>query len=174
MGLCLIAFHMFWGKKNIIGVIIALIAFCVHSSAILVIISFFITRIVKKNYYYFIFWVVCLIVVLLLGNQLELLVNSSLHYIGSHDSRYYATSKSFRFDFLLYSLPPILISFYYLIVKQKKDVFYNQLASIYLFCNAFWLIMSHNWLSDRYAYLSWFIYTFLIFYPFSLVSKINF
>ena len=71
----------------------------------------------------------------------------------------------FRLDFLLYSLLPIGVGGYFLFRKKVNDPFYSKLYCLYVGCNAFWLIMMHTAVSNRIAYLSWFLMGFVVAYP---------
>src|SRR5690606_36663737 len=70
----------------------------------------------------------------------------------------------FRWDFVIYSILPILLARYY----QKRgfqDRLYSQLVSMYTIANAFWILLIRMPLSDRLANLSWFLIPVLIMYP---------
>lgn len=92
----------------------------------------------------------------------------------------------FRWDFLLYSGMPALLVWYVnkkieeheqkVKVKKADDVpegtgyiadansmkLYNILATTYLLSNAFWIMVCRAAFSNRFAYLSWFLYPVLI------------
>lgn len=94
----------------------------------------------------------------------------------------------FRWDFLLYSSMPALLVWYInkkieeheqkVGVKKAEDVpagtgyiadansmrMYNVLATTYLLSNAFWIMVCRASFSNRFAYLSWFLYPILIAY----------
>lgn len=71
----------------------------------------------------------------------------------------------FRWDFLLYSFFPVLMIWYVTIHRKFRDKTYNVIAITYLLCNAFWLMVIRAAFSNRFAYLSWFIYPLVIAYP---------
>lgn len=74
--------------------------------------------------------------------------------------------EGFRWDFLIYSSFPILLSLYYVYKKNVKDEIYIFLLKIYLLTNSIWLLINSVPFSNRFAYLSWFMMPILIFYPF--------
>lgn len=75
------------------------------------------------------------------------------------------SSTGFRWDFLLYSALPIGFYFYVNIVKGLRDGWYNVIAITYMLANAFWIIVIRAEFSNRFAYLSWFIYPIMFAYP---------
>ncbi len=75
------------------------------------------------------------------------------------------SSTGFRFDFLLYSAMPIIMVWYLTIKRNFKDVAYNIISNTYILANAFWIMVIRAEFSNRFAYLSWFIYPIVIAYP---------
>lgn len=71
----------------------------------------------------------------------------------------------FRWDFLLYSVTGVFAGRYYLFKKKLTDKLYIQLFNIYLFTNAFWILVIRASFSNRFAYLSWFLLALVIVYP---------
>lgn len=92
------------------------------------------------------------------------------------------SSTGFRWDFLLYSAMPVLLTWY---VHKRVDEtggykddggtaladansmrVFNILSGTYILANSFWvLVISANY-SNRFAYLSWFLYPFVLAYGF--------
>ena len=71
----------------------------------------------------------------------------------------------FRWDFLFYSLWPIVIGWYYIFKKNYRDPLYLQLFNTYITANAFWVLVIRSNFSNRFAYLSWFMMFWVIIYP---------
>jgi hypothetical protein len=71
----------------------------------------------------------------------------------------------FRWDFLIYSLWPIVMGYYYIFKKNYRDPFYLQLFNTYVVANAFWVMVIRANYSNRFAYLSWFMMSWVIIYP---------
>ncbi|MEY8686199.1 EpsG family protein [Bacteroides sp. AN502(2024)] len=71
----------------------------------------------------------------------------------------------FRWDFLLYSAMPVLMVWYVCVRKAASDSWYNVIAVVYCLCNAFWVMVIRSSFSNRFAYLSWFLYPIVIAYP---------
>ncbi len=71
----------------------------------------------------------------------------------------------FRWDFLLYSSMPILIGAYTLFVRKIYNNTYLILLGTYMYANSFWILVIRGLFSNRFAYLSWFIYPIVLAYP---------
>ncbi len=75
------------------------------------------------------------------------------------------SKTGFRLDFFLYSIFPVIMIWYVTVLRKFNDKTYNVIANVYLLCNAFWLMVIRAAYSNRFAYLSWFIYPLVIAYP---------
>lgn len=71
----------------------------------------------------------------------------------------------FRIDFIIYSIMPIVMAWYVTIKRNFRDHFYNIIASTYILSNSFWVMVIRSNQSNRFAYLSWFLYPIVIAYP---------
>lgn len=87
------------------------------------------------------------------------------NYILDYD-RYSRTAKGgFRIDFLIYSFMPVLMGWYAVIKRRMTDRTYSILLCTYLYANAIWIMLMKAAFSNRFAYLSWFLYAFVLVYP---------
>ena len=75
------------------------------------------------------------------------------------------SKAGFRWDFLLYSTAPVVMAWYVCIKKDLQDNWYNAICTVYCLCNAFWVLVIRSAFSNRFAYLSWFLYPIVIAYP---------
>ena len=167
----LLAMAFFFDDKYIIGAVLCLIAFGIHRSTMLPIIAMFAGRFLIKDYRYAIyFWIASIFISLIVGG----FVSNFLGGLGfddrmnTYNTNEYAeafSSTGFRFDFLIYSMPPIVLGWYVLKKKKIRDDWYKALCISYCICNAFWVIVIRSAFSNRFAYLSWFMYPILIVYP---------
>lgn len=71
----------------------------------------------------------------------------------------------FRWDFLGYSFIAVALGYYYIFVLNYKSEFYQWVYRAYLIANAFWILVIRAEYTDRFAYLSWFMFPILLFYP---------
>lgn len=84
---------------------------------------------------------------------------------GEEYNAQFFSRTGFRWDFLLYSAFPVLMVWYVTRYRRFTSKSYNLIANTYLFCNAFWIMVIRASFSNRFAYLSWFMYPIVIFYP---------
>ena len=88
---------------------------------------------------------------------------SSVHM--TEDMASYFSQTGFRWDFLTYSAAPVAMIWYVTRYRHFTDKAYSIFANTYLLCNAFWIMVIRSTFSNRFAYLSWFIYPIVIAYP---------
>lgn len=80
---------------------------------------------------------------------------------GSNDILY----SGFRWDFLFYSAFPVWMIWYVTQYRKFRSPEYSIFANTYLLCNAFWILVIRASFSNRFAYLSWFLYPVVIAFP---------
>lgn len=159
-------------RKQILAALIMLAALFIHRSSMLPSFSaFFALYFVKETKWGFRFWLASIAISLLAGP----LVTEFFAALGFDDrmSKYSMTEADeeifshtgFRWDFLLYSLFPVVMVWYVTRHRKFNDPGYNVIANTYLFCNAFWIMVIRSSFSNRFAYLSWFMYPLVMFYP---------
>jgi len=73
----------------------------------------------------------------------------------------------FRWDFIVYSITPVLLTFALASNEVRRDRIYQVLVISFLLTNSFWLLVIYAAYSDRFAYLSWFMLPWVITYPFT-------
>ena len=171
--LILLAISYLLDDKYIIGYAICLVAFGIHRSTMLPIVAVTFGLFVSKDIRFaIIFWIASLIVSLVAGN----VISSFFASLGFDDRlTAYTTGQGmdmtlfsrtgFRWDFLLYSAAPIVMAWYVCIKRQIRDNWYDVICMTYCLCNAFWVMVIRSAFSNRFAYLSWFLYPFVIAYP---------
>ena len=163
-------------KVTIMPVIIMYLALAVHRSTMLpsaaVLVSLFYLK--DKPKLAFQFWLASIAISLVAGHTMEQFFASlgfddrmSSYYNAQFDEDVAASfsSTGFRWDFLLYSTFPVLMFWYVTHIRRFNDPTYNIVASTYLLCHAFWIMVIRAAFSNRFAYLSWFLYPIVIAYP---------
>lgn len=130
---------------------------------------------IKKPKYAIAFWVASIFISFFAGNFFtEIFVNLGFDerlekYANTTDNSPTQFTEDpitgFRLDFILYSSMPIILAWYVTIKRNFKDSTYNLLATTYILANAFWIIVIRSSFSNRFAYLSWFLYPIVIAYP---------
>lgn len=75
------------------------------------------------------------------------------------------SQTGFRWDFLMYSGFGVAMVWYVTRYRRFTDRTYMIIANTYILCNAFWVMVIRSSYSNRFAYLSWFIYPVVMAYP---------
>ncbi len=123
----------------------------------------------NKTIWFIRLWFLCIIGSFFLGSTFEgffsQLVNDgrSHYFMTSADQTFYRVG--FRWDFLFYSALPVALGYYYLYVLRFRSVFYHWIYNAYLIANSFWVLVIRAEFTDRFAYLSWFMFPILLMYP---------
>lgn len=129
---------------------------------------------VKDTKWAIYFWISSIFISLIAGNYVtELFVNLGFdermgQYANLDEVETITTTdqlSGFRIDFIIYSIMPILMAWYITIKRNFKDKTYHIIATTYILANAFWIMVIRSEQSNRFAYLSWFLYPIVIAYP---------
>lgn len=173
--LIVLAFSYIRGTRaeQIVALLLCWAAYNIHHSTALPIVGMLIACRFTNLRIYMAFWLLSIFLSVVLGETVEQLFlgwgfdDRMDSYIQSDEYDDLFSNTGFRWDFLLYSSMPILLAWY--ILKQmdedELDEYYKFLMSIYIFCNAFWIMIIRASFSNRFAYLSWFMYPIVLSYP---------
>lgn len=157
--------------QKIIGGVLAFLAFNIHHSTALPIACILATFFVKDTRLILGWWIASIFLSLVAGGSIEafftgLGFDDRLSNYATDDSAdAMFSSTGFRWDFLLYSAMPILLGYYVVIKRKIWDKTYLLLLHTYILCNSFWVMMIRASYSNRFAYLSWFLYALVLIYP---------
>lgn len=160
-------------EKRVWQIALLFISINFHKTMLLPTLGFMIAQFYNKPKQMILFWIVCIPLSLAGGDFWE----SFFASLGFEDDRLsYLTegnvnddnfsSTGFRWDFLIYSGIAVYVGWYFIVKKKFEDKIYFSLFNIYLFANAFWILVIRANFSNRFAYLSWFIMALVIIYPF--------
>ena len=135
----------------------------------------FFTYFVRNPKYMFLAWAGAIVVSLIFGETIANVLS-----LDSYDERLAELGKTgeevandwgvemenrFRWDFLLYSSMPIILGAYTLFIRKVYNNTYLILLGTYIYANAFWVLVIRGLFSNRFAYLSWFLYPIVLAYP---------
>jgi hypothetical protein len=170
--LILLAMAFLFEDKYIVGGFLCLVAFGIHRSVMLPVVAILAGIFLIRNPKVAIaFWVVSIGLSQVAGGPITAFFASlgfderMSSYTSSDADMSQFSSTGFRWDFLLYSAMPVLMAWYVCVKRQIQDNWYNALCVTYCLCNAFWIIVIRSSFSNRFAYLSWFLYPLMIVYP---------
>ena len=160
--------------KKIIAVLLMITAYFIHhSTALPSVCAISAWLVIKDPKYAISFWGASILLSLVIGNA----VGDFFTGFGFDERESYFvdaaeisdtvqfSSTGFRFDFLLYSAMPVLMAWYVAVKRNFQDKTYNIIANTYILANAFWILVIRATFSNRFAYLSWFLYPIVIAYP---------
>ena len=167
----LLAMSYFFDDRYVVCGVLCLVAFGIHRSVMLPIAGMVAGRYVLKDMKYaIVFWLISIVVSLVAGGAVTAFLGSlgfdermSSYNTDNYVSQFNRTG--FRWDFLLYSAVPIVLGGYVCLKKRIKDEWFRTLCVTYCLSNAFWVIVIRAAYSNRFAYLSWFMYPIIIAYP---------
>lgn len=161
-------------KELAIGYVFLIMACLTHKSCLIIFAAATAARFFKNININVGIWFGCILLSLLFAEPLKNLMSGLIddgrasYYINQQVSTQGTIAFSrtgFRWDFLLYSALPIALG-WYAITKQKiKDETYIFLLTTYIFANSVWCLINSVAYSNRFAYLSWFLYPIIIVYP---------
>lgn len=112
-------------------------------------------------------WFLCILVSYFGGISLQNYVADLTHdtradYLTKGDVFY---KSMFRWDFLAYSALPVFLGWFYIYKLNYRSEFYRWVYNAYLLTNSFWIMVIRAAYTDRFAYLSWFMFPVLLMYP---------
>lgn len=155
----------------IMALILAYIAFGIHKSTIIPsVCAIAALYFIKNPKYALMIWVASIGVSLVAGGFFMGLVGDMMageakyaDYTG-HSTESSFSKSGFRWDFLLYSAIPVLLIYYVNIKKKIRERVFDYLAVTYLLANSLWILVIRVNYSNRFAYLSWFLYPLVLAY----------
>lgn len=156
---------------KIVCVILSLIAINTHASTALPVVCLVVAYFVRSPKVMFGFWLFSIFLSLIAGGPVSnLFANLGFDerlsdYITADVDEGMFSRTGFRWDFLLYSSVPIVLGYYLIFKKKVFDRTYLLLLGTYIYANAFWIMVIRAEYSNRFAYLSWFLYPIVLCYP---------
>lgn len=157
--------------QKVMGGILAFLAFNIHRSTALPIVCILATFFIKDTRLILGWWITSISLSLVAGGPIEAFFTGlgfddrMETYSSDNIDASVFSSTGFRWDFLLYSAMPIWLGYYVVIKRKIWDKNYLLLLHTYILCNSFWVMMIRASYSNRFAYLSWFLYALVLIYP---------
>ena len=160
-------------KKEIItGYLLLILASMTHKSCMLTIIAATCALFLEKTKFNVSIWLFCIVLGLLFQEQFKSIFSSLVDdgrmaaYLMAEVDEDLFSHTGFRWDFILYSALPIFIGWFATYKKNYEEKTYKFILHTYIFSNAFWILINTAAYSNRFAYLSWFLYPIVVIYPF--------
>ena len=171
----------FLNTSKVVAAVFAFIAVNIHNSMILPVLSAICCLFYNNTKFYFIIWGCSIVLSATVGGTMEAFFASSglvddnrfAAYLTNKDNMHLFSNTGFRWDFLLYSCVPILLGYYFFIKKGFRDKIYLFYINTYILSNSFWILVIRASYSNRFAYLSWFLYGIVLLYPLLYCNDLN-
>lgn len=171
-----LAFITLRGNRNLIqslvGLSIIYLGSSIHSSILLSLLAACICLFRRNVKLYTYIWIICAILSIFLPSSILSLVGGLIDdgRISHYQNIDVAQSGMFnhagwRWDFILYSVFPILFGWYISVKRKFNDYKYDFLLCMYVLTNAAWVLINSIAFSNRFAYISWSMYPLVIAYP---------
>lgn len=165
--LCALAFRT---NRPLWASILAIASWGFHHSMTPCVLTFFIIWVYSNPRFYFLFWLTCLV---LSAAHITYFQSLFMNYTDAKGASYldmgnmagWDGKTGFRVDFVLYSAMPIIVGYWAIFKKKINNIKYDRILSTYLFLNGIWLLCMYAGFTNRIAYLSWFLYPFVLIYP---------
>lgn len=156
-------------NKLWVMLLLFVLAYGVHHSMAITMVALLIAYGINKPKYFIWGWFGSILLSLVAGSAFEgflsgFSVDDRTHYF-SVDAAQTFYRVGFRWDFLAYSALPVALGYYYIYVLDFKSRFYHWVYCAYLIANSFWVLVIHAEFTDRFAYLSWFLFPIVLIYP---------
>lgn len=170
MTLLVISFMTGEKTSKVSAIVLAFLAVNIHRTVLLPLGMAVMSLLVIKNFKQtYTFWVLSILISLVASGPVTgffagLGFDDRLEYITNYDDEMFSSS-GFRWDFLIYSMMPIVLGYYVVIKRGIQDRTYSILLNTYTLANAFWVMVIRANYSNRFAYLSWFMYPIVLAYP---------
>ena len=158
-------------RDKILFLIISFISYNLHHSMALPIMAALAAYFIRNPKIMFYFWGASIVASLTIGGSVSeifsgLGFDDRLNtYISGDTVDDLVVKDVFRWDFLLYSAMPIVLGWYVIFRRRIYTKTYAILLGTYIYANAFWVMVIRAAFSNRFAYLSWFLYPIVLAYP---------
>lgn len=148
--------------------LLMIVALGIHFSIILPILGYICTVFVRRVYKsFYIVWILVIPISYFFGSKIEYIISlfvpdKRAGYLTRHDM----DRQGFRLDMIAYSFVLIAISYYFIYIEKIKDKTYQRIVNLFIFTNTIFLFLIRVNHAHRFAYLSWFLASLVVFYPF--------
>lgn len=161
-------------KDKLLCAFFCFVAINCHGSALLPVVTMLFAYFFKRPKFMFYVWGLSVLGSLIIGQSLSSILTilgldeRLMHYMTleeTEETEAAIAAARFRWDFLIYSFMPILMGWYCIYKKKICDLKYHLLLGTYIYANAVWVILIRLPFTNRFAYLSWFLYAIVLAYP---------
>lgn len=172
--LFLFSFRYFRNYRQLIIIVISIL---VHASMIVPSIFLLLSKYIKNIKAIYFIWFIML-VFSAIGFDFLRMIPIGVDRLGTYieGTSELETNKILNIpvNFLVYSISPIIISWYYIVIKRTYDELFYSISLTYLLSSCVYIAAFHANFAVRFAYLSEFLMPFVIIYPLFKFKTIKF
>lgn len=157
--------------EKVVGLFWCWLAISIHRSTMLPCACLIVALFIRNPKISLGIWIASIFLYLVAGNAIGNMFASlgfddrMSNYIQNAEEYAQHEKSGFRIDFLIYSAMPIWLGYEVLIKRKIQSKYFPILFNTYLFANSFWVMVMGVSYSNRFAYLSWFMYPIVLAYP---------
>lgn len=158
-------------REKVIFVVLSFLSYNMHHSMALPIVASIAAYFIRNPKLMFYFWLASIALSLTVGGSIsDIFSNLGFDerlntYMTGDAADEDVVRDVFRWDFLLYSSMPVVLGWYVIFRRRIYTKTYAILLGTYIYANAFWVMVIRAAFSNRFAYLSWFLYPIALAYP---------
>lgn len=144
------------------------LALGVHFSMAIPITMILISQFYDRTRLFFILWILSIPLSFIVGTYFNSIFSTlgddarAANYLVVETE---SAEDGFRLDFIVYSLVPLAVGYYYVFKRKFESKLYRNIYNAYILTNIFWILVIRANYSDRFAYLSWFMIPFVLLMP---------
>lgn len=158
-------------QNKVVTALLVVMSFTIHKSVVITGIAFVIASLISRPGIWAAIWMVSAILVAIIGERVNAFIFNLLPAIEDLRAESYLLQRGedkggYRWDFLLYSSVPVIVSYALAQTRIRAEKEYRVLLSTYIITNTFWVLVIYAGFSNRFAYLSWSFLPWLVIYPF--------
>ncbi len=158
--------------RTFAGLLIIFMAGYIHRTSVIIFAAAVVALFLHDYKYTTLLWLFCILLGLVFSEQFKALIPMlssdmrSEYYTQMQVASSLFSRTGFRWDFVLYSSVPVALGWLVRVRTFDTDRTYTFLLNTYILLNAGWALINSVAFSNRFAYLSWFLYPVLVVYPF--------
>jgi hypothetical protein len=164
--------YAFFVKNKWVKIILMFLSLGMHLSLVLPVAVYLLIIFIKKTYrFFYLIWIAAIPLSYYWGHEVEYFMSK---WIPDKRAGYLTMDldrKGFRWDMILYSLVLLAVSYYFIYFKKIKDKTYYRIVNLFIFTNTIFIFLIRANHAHRFAYLSWFLASLVIFYPFFISDE---
>lgn len=171
----MILWAIYFYNRPVLFYLFLALGYLLHGSVMLTIGAICVSRYFTKPKIALLFWLGSILLSVSIGRymenvflQFDFIADEGESYLSPDDGlndEVEFSHTGFRWDFVLYSVIPIIWGYYNIKKSQIRDKYYDWIFCSYVLANAIWVLVIRANYSNRIASLSWFLIPLVVAYP---------